>query len=182
MSASGLRGRVGVGAGVVQLHGGSQRLVAGGPGAVVVAGAGRVGRGADGDIEARAFGEGVAAHHAAGQRKAGRGNLEKTEGKAGNHKSGSSGRAGAGRVKKGGQLVALDLENHLLVFAIFPPLLLLLVVVLGLALPFFLLFVECGLGFTSSHFFAADCAQLRLGGFVLHEKGALWPAPMPVRA
>jgi hypothetical protein len=82
-------GGVGVGARVVELHGGGQRLVAGGPGAVVVAGAGHIGRGADSDIEAGALGEGVAAHGATGQGKAGSGHLQKAGTEAGNHKKGS---------------------------------------------------------------------------------------------
>lgn len=55
-----------------------------------------------------------------------------------------------------GWLIAFDLENHLLVFAVIPPFLLLLVVVVGLALPFGLLLVESGLGFIGGHFVAAE--------------------------
>ena len=55
-----------------------------------------------------------------------------------------------------GGLIAFDLENHLLVFALFPRFLLVLVVVVGLALPFFLLLMESGLDFIGGHFIAAQ--------------------------
>ena len=53
-------------------------------------------------------------------------------------------------------LVAFDFEHHLLVFALFPRFWLLLVVVVGLALPLLLLLIESGLGFISGHFVAAE--------------------------
>ena len=53
-------------------------------------------------------------------------------------------------------LVAFDFEHHLLVFAILPRFLVFFVVVVGLAFPFGLLFVESGLDFIGGHFVAAE--------------------------
>ena len=62
----------------------------------------------------------------------------------------------AGRPLVNVDLVACDFEHHLLVLAVLPPFLLLLVVVVGLALPLFLLLIESGLDFICGHFIAAQ--------------------------
>ena len=53
-------------------------------------------------------------------------------------------------------LVAFDFEHHLLVFTIFPRFWLVLVVVVGLALPLLLLLIESDLDFIGGHFIAAQ--------------------------